>query len=1057
MSSEAAVAVFTQDPGSPFQAFYKRRKSTSSYEASGHVLTSGIDSSAKAFARKVPPSTVQAVYILNQVGNDPTNFKLIEPALKSAGFKNVCTISQDSYQASVSLDAVNLDCAVGELVGLLATSQYLQLATVVEKTSTGYKFVKSFADFPNELKEFPSLKHVILLDDATDAVKAEFAKLYRGKQLHYASIDLCRALWKYVWNKFDNGNFGGNFLEEVISFDTLLKFKDGMIYLPFRGEAMPMVTTFQLDIAHAAKVDVYVQYCGIPPFTPVKTFNFKTKKDRIIKVTVSVGFDQVPNISLETTSPVVAIAPIPLVHGKVGINIQRLPSYQYTVISQTSITPSTVFPSIEALVGDLRREVPSKDVHFILYECEATQNDAAIADAFKCVNLLHTSSYPTVNLSNSFNPLASMMFFGYDIAVAEDECIAVLTDFVAILQRKKRSFHLLHTPGVYAQLKEYLDKYDVKTIINTFSKDEPHATNFRGRNVILSNREAVLKRYNNCYLQNYLNGGDFNGCIIDNPTNIEFFVSWNDTTVVYRTGYVTAPYTWTVELDAENARELKVIPHCGVAVNAEDSDKRYSLKQLGPKVALTFNIKTEFGAHVTCDALAPGCVPRAISLCLLVERTAKGFRKTLYFRDSDKTIVDECPNLFVALEPFKQAEYTVIVFNASDTTAAERKTWQQMATGYGFKAIQFVNGPVLLISSALFYVDPKEYGENKTVLVSDMTAVDKSGQKTPMTYVLRSHQKMLQLQKALPAKIDKVFGTFDSVELVVAVVEDASKSPMLPIHLNAAVLQVCHKTASDYLFSRIDTDAVIEPLIRDVTGITFVAEWKGSNQVFHTEFETLPFSRDVAIHVGEVKSLRIKTTHPNSKQRELLKEFSFKTPYDRVVMLNIAVDSMLVPSVKLVRSEPVPSTVFEFTTDNRVLVRSDAVEGLEYPAYVSFVDGVIVGEGAVSLQNQHPDLVVYDIHRMLSTDFDPDHPDPSWAFKTSRGGDGEVTVHMGQSSTTAIVCFGLIVSAVKKSVESATGHGLTEIGIKLPPGSAVSEDAKTSIGATIAVKLLVFN
>uniref|UniRef100_A0A7E5A223 VWFA domain-containing protein n=1 Tax=Panagrellus redivivus TaxID=6233 RepID=A0A7E5A223_PANRE len=1047
---EHSIAIFMSNPETSTGMISVRNgskvrlKSVKKYPGS-------VKDAAKAFAVDVPPKTVHAVFILIEPETLPSVVKCMAPALEAAGYRNIVTLGDEAFRhVSMPIDAAQLQCDVGDFVAVLFNPDNLRYGAIVERVEAGYKKVKISKNLPYEIIEYPTLKHIILrgpTGDISEAHKSECRSLYPGMQYHFPRLSKNQLICNHAWRSVD----GATFIEETVSMEVFFKFGLQEVPLPFRGTTLPTTKTFQLDIMEWKHVFVCVKYTNQhePLSTEFEVFqciDLKTRKDRVLRVTVSINMHHVPSINVQAISPVKVLVPK---FQKVGIEIYKASSFQYYIFGQSGTTELN-FSTIDLLMADLMARFAPEDVGVILYL--GMEMDSSTIGWWRT---LEEHGYSKQYFGGT-DIVPAMFLFGYNVAVAEGECVGmwVSEQLCTILKRVGTTFRYL---GFYQPSDDLdlLDRYDVKTVVFCQSFDEICTIDeFGDRNVIVGNADAIRDRYKLFYLSELISKGNFGKYTVSQFNRFLIFVYWGDRRLKFDVGNtVQLPFGWTTEIDLDKAYEVKIV------VDYIHGDfKQEKVFYVGSSsVKLDICIEDMFTTTVNCVPLPKGHAPRSVSFCLLIERTTSGFRRTLYFRDSGKTVVENFANLYIALKTFTLVEHAVIVFIVSDSTSSEHAEWRQFASEYRFQGIQFVNGAILTLNSALIDVDFTTFVDNVIVLVTDMTAIDTNGRKAPVTYVLRSHQKKLKLLKVAKARVDKVYSTLDSIDHVFAVVDDPSKPPSLSKHLKPVFLQSSNESVSKYLFSRTDTDLEADHTIDDIAGITFFAEWKGARQVFNTEFESIPLSREVSFQVGEAETLRIKTAPFNAKNRDLLDEITFKKPYDRVVVLNIAVDSMLVPSVKHVHSEPVPATVFEFTTGNRVLVRSDAVDGLEYPAYVSFVDGVIVGEGAVSHQKHHPDDVVYDIHRMLSTDFDPDHPDPSWAFNTSRGGDGEVTVHMGQSCSTAIVCFGLIVSAVKKSVESAVGQGIAEIGIKLPPGSVVSEDAKTSIGATIAVKLLVFN
>uniref|UniRef100_A0A7E4UT58 Ubiquitin-like domain-containing protein n=1 Tax=Panagrellus redivivus TaxID=6233 RepID=A0A7E4UT58_PANRE len=156
--------------------------------------------------------------------------------------------------------------------------------------------------------------------------------------------------------------------------------------------------------------------------------------------------------------------------------------------------------------------------------------------------------------------------------------------------------------------------------------------------------------------------------------------------------------------------------------------------------------------------------------------------------------------------------------------------------------------------------------------------------------------------------------------------------------------------------------------------------------------------------------------------------------------------------------DPSPKTVLTFTSDNRLLIEASKTYtgDKEILAYVRLQSGKSseVGQHASTALKTHPGFVFYDITRLLATDFDPDHPDPSWNFKTTRDVDGKVLVHGDDGITThPIVLFGLVVNSTLLYIKEHIQSEVSELGIRLPVGSAISDDELKSVSDRIGVEL----
>uniref|UniRef100_A0A7E4UMN2 IgGFc_binding domain-containing protein n=1 Tax=Panagrellus redivivus TaxID=6233 RepID=A0A7E4UMN2_PANRE len=133
-------------------------------------------------------------------------------------------------------------------------------------------------------------------------------------------------------------------------------------------------------------------------------------------------------------------------------------------------------------------------------------------------------------------------------------------------------------------------------------------------------------------------------------------------------------------------------------------------------------------------------------------------------------------------------------------------------------------------------------------------------------------------------------------------------------------------------------------------------------------------------------------------------------------------------------------TTLTFTSDNRVLIEAgETYTGdKELLAYVHLESGKApeVGQKAFDALKEYPGFVFYDVTRLMAADFDPDHPDPSWHFKTTRDFDGKVLVHGDDELVTLpIVLFGFIVKCIQNNIKEHQKSDVPILGILLPAGS----------------------
>uniref|UniRef100_A0A7E4V6A6 Piwi domain-containing protein n=1 Tax=Panagrellus redivivus TaxID=6233 RepID=A0A7E4V6A6_PANRE len=158
---------------------------------------------------------------------------------------------------------------------------------------------------------------------------------------------------------------------------------------------------------------------------------------------------------------------------------------------------------------------------------------------------------------------------------------------------------------------------------------------------------------------------------------------------------------------------------------------------------------------------------------------------------------------------------------------------------------------------------------------------------------------------------------------------------------------------------------------------------------------------------------------------------------------------------------PPPATILTFTSDNRVLIEADETYTGDYEvlAYVRLRNGKApqVGKRAFNALKGDPNSVFYDITRLLSFDFDPNHPHPMWSFKTTRGADGKVVIHGGDNiKTTPIVLFGLVVNSTLLYIQEHSESDVTTLGIQLPTDCLVSNDDLENVSDRIGVELVIW-
>uniref|UniRef100_A0A7E4ULP0 DNA helicase n=1 Tax=Panagrellus redivivus TaxID=6233 RepID=A0A7E4ULP0_PANRE len=267
--------------------------------------------------------------------------------------------------------------------------------------------------------------------------------------------------------------------------------------------------------------------------------------------------------------------------------------------------------------------------------------------------------------------------------------------------------------------------------------------------------------------------------------------------------------------------------------------------------------------------------------------------------------------------------------------------------------------------------------------------------------------------------------------------------------------------------------------------------------------EQTPFTINEEVDVGDTSEVTVHAVpHGKVGSPSAVKTLKFKKPAFRKVSITVNVDQRNATELTLrtastykpaiqptetsdslnialsqLKLDPPSTTDLTFTSDNRVLINA----GKTYfgdkviPAYVRLQNGMApeVGQKAFDALKKHPGSVFYgwlifrtyfwfntvtflDITRLLAADFDPDHPDPSWRFKTTRDSDGKVLVHGDDDVVTLpIVLFGMIVKCTLIYIKEHQKSHVPILGIRLPAGCVISDADLKTISPLIGVELIL--
>uniref|UniRef100_A0A7E4VBE7 Glyceraldehyde-3-phosphate dehydrogenase n=1 Tax=Panagrellus redivivus TaxID=6233 RepID=A0A7E4VBE7_PANRE len=116
----------------------------------------------------------------------------------------------------------------------------------------------------------------------------------------------------------------------------------------------------------------------------------------------------------------------------------------------------------------------------------------------------------------------------------------------------------------------------------------------------------------------------------------------------------------------------------------------------------------------------------------------------------------------------------------------------------------------------------------------------------------------------------------------------------------------------------------------------------------------------------------------------------------------------------------------------------------------------MVGKDAFDALSTHPETVFYDVTRLLATDFDPNQPNPSWAFKATRNADGKIVVRGASGiATYPIIVFGLIVRSTLLYIQTYQNSEVAALGIRFLAGSTINDADLKELSKYVGVQLVL--
>uniref|UniRef100_A0A7E4ZYM0 RNA helicase n=1 Tax=Panagrellus redivivus TaxID=6233 RepID=A0A7E4ZYM0_PANRE len=645
--------------------------------------------------------------------------------------------------------------------------------------------------------------------------------------------------------------------------------------------------------------------------------------------------------------------------------------------------------------------------------------------------------------------------------VAVGETAIVMSDDIAILKRTPTGYKLLDVSK--RDVLELCNEYGTNFIV-LFTLGEHHIPTSE---IVRRLKQRVAPRkfvfsdpthdtnFLPTYYHSFFNGGDFDGLRVADYLNIEFTITFGNEKRAFKTGYVSWPHNLSVEIDIGEAMSVDV-----AAMSVADfmSIKPEVVKTFKMKtkerrlVALTMQILHPYDLTAKMDVLRRGDAPRIV----MIQRHLDGFCQSVLTGNSSKVESEVFPTAEAAIKSCTSPHGCPLVIDVALATVEERVKLFDLAKQHGYGASLGMHSICLDINKLLVSCDGFECAVGDSVFLTDLSQPSGRSfaiQRDDAGYrLVRASKNFEKLRGALPA-IRRAFIVKDADTIVPAAYDGLNVVILMPTSSATTSLYqfLASSIASNASFSR--------PHIANFAGIVFTVKWGKKTQNVEIGFASVPYSDIFVFHVETAENLKINMTSLSSSKSELIKQFNFKTPANRVLIVKLAVDRYLKPSATLIRADRVPTVGLKFTSDNQVLIHAgaDYTGDDSIPAYLSFTNEFKVGVSAQENLKTCPKAVVYDIVRLLANNFDPSiGKDPSWKFRVWREGETGIMVDLVKTRALVTTLFAIIVKCTLTYINQHCNGAIEEVGIQLPSGSVISEDMRCEISEKLGVNLIIY-
>uniref|UniRef100_A0A7E4USY3 DNA helicase n=1 Tax=Panagrellus redivivus TaxID=6233 RepID=A0A7E4USY3_PANRE len=487
---------------------------------------------------------VKVVYIFT-MSRSYARFNATITSLKAVGFKNIKLVNTTSWFNTEQMQRSPVTCVVGECVAFTPMSSAEQpqsLFTVYKKTDEGYDQVGDSETFElSHFRKCPQLKHVVVLmasRDFSESEKALVKQKYPCQTVHFIG-NKGRNWLKCIWDEYDEKV--ENFLPALFTLN--LRFKYGNRYHLEKVDysQLPFEKTFQLDIDNAVELETSVHYNFSEPEL-LKTYKLPPSKSRVLKITLKVSFEFVPEVVVaivsEKDTVEGAVYSIDFVNNyqcnsdESGDDSESVDYSDY--FTGTLITPkgaivvversndiSDVFKQLDAKKGSAKLrgvfiDYP-KHITFPLDTHRAVANALPSPKIKVCIGRTHSEW--TIHLRNS----------GIKLKVGEG---VVIANWITYHSPYKEYFYFIHTGDgfqVVEKIRGELPDYPFDTVVVIVKRKEMHFEDlarrlFPSKKVIFSERAKLPKNVRHDFAWQYFNGMNFYGYMV-RPYRGVFFVA----------------------------------------------------------------------------------------------------------------------------------------------------------------------------------------------------------------------------------------------------------------------------------------------------------------------------------------------------------------------------------------------------------------------------------------------------------------------------------------------------------------------------------------------------